>query len=128
VQLSTEATLTVDKTGNYSLLISDGNGCQSSIMYYVTGGTAIDQVKDLATIVYPNPTEGPVNIQLKTVEKLDKIEVINPDGRVITEYSGDQIKYENNKIFLNLKNLPKGNYFISLHFGKKVQTNAIILR
>jgi len=128
-ELGTAKTLTVDKPGNYSLVVNDGHGCTSGIMYYVTdGSSALEKTTELKMIVFPNPTEGLVSIQLKTIEGLEKITVLTPDGRTVATYSEGEYTYIDQQISLDLKDLPKGNYFISLHFDSKILTNAIILR
>jgi len=128
VILGTESTLTVDQIGNYTLLIKDGKGCQSSIMYYVSENTALSETSEVAMIVYPNPSQGTVYIQMKTVDGLEKITIYTPDGKTVAVYSGKTIKYENNRISLDLKNMPKGKYFISILLGKETFTKAILLR
>jgi len=128
-ELGTANTLTVDKTGNYCLEVNDGHGCKSSIMYYVTNGSSgLENTTELKMIVFPNPTEGIVNIQLKKSDGLEKITVLTPDGRTIATFLQGDYSYKDNQISLDLKNLPKGHYFISLHFDTKIRTNAIILR
>jgi len=128
VILGTESTLTVDQIGDYILQIKDGKGCQSSIMYNVSENTALSEVSEVALIVYPNPSKGIVYIQLKTVAGLEKITLFTPDGKTVADYSGKGIKYENNRISLDLKNKPKGKYLISILLGKETLTKAIILR
>lgn len=128
-EMGTTNTLTVDKTGNYILEIKDGKGCTSSIMYYVTdGSSALEKTTELKMIVFPNPSEGIVNIQLKTLEGLEKITVITPDGQTVATYTDGDYSFKDNQISLDLKNLPKGQYFISLYTNTTILTNAIILR
>jgi len=128
-EIGTTNTLTVDKPGNYCLEVNDGHGCKSSIMYYVTdGSSALQNTTELKMIVFPNPTEGVVNIQLKKTESLEKITVLTPDGLTIATFLKGDYSYKDNQISLDLKDLPKGHYFISLHFDTKILTNAIILR
>lgn len=126
--LGTESTLTVDKTGNYLLLVKDGNGCQSSILYTVTGSASLTDAKNQNLKVWPNPSKGLVYIQGRTTTDLDKIVLLTPDGKTIANYTKKDLKTENNRVTLMLDKLPKGYYVLSLQYGKETLTKAILLR
>lgn len=126
--LGTESTLTVDKAGIYLLLVKDEKGCQSSILYTVTGSAALTDAKKQNLKVWPNPSKGPVSIQTKTMTELENIILLTPDGKTIANYSKKDLKIENNSVTLMLDKLPKGYYVLSVQYGKETLTQAILLQ
>lgn len=67
--------------------------------------------------IFPNPTSDFINI--KSDEKIKSVKLYNA--------SGSLIKTENNEFSrINISNLPKGNYLISIETGSGIETKKII--
>ncbi|MBP6978699.1 MAG: T9SS type A sorting domain-containing protein [Bacteroidales bacterium] len=77
----------------------------------------IEESKQSKFRLFPNPTTS--NIKIDSDFNIDKIAIISQSGEVIEEY--DQ------KIELDLSNLPKGVYFIKVYSDKGVMMNVVIL-
>ena len=71
--------------------------------------------------IFPNPTNGKINIELKD-NSIQKFIITNSIGQIILEK-----KINTNKIIENLSEQPKGIYFIKLISGKNLETKQIIL-
>lgn len=87
--------------------------------------TPLETKEEAGLKLFPNPTEGLVNIQLnKPVIDQQKIQVYNLQGQLVKEevmVSGESIK------LIDLNNLPKALYLIVLP-GEKLRTGKVLLR
>ncbi len=67
--------------------------------------------------IFPNPTSDFINI--KSDEKIKSVKLYNA--------SGSLVKTENNEFSrINISNLPKGNYLLSIETGSGIETKKII--
>jgi hypothetical protein len=74
----------------------------------------VNDVKEVLAIdIYPNPTEGVLNIELN---KVSSLKIVNLVGKTVATYSG---VIGMNTVHVN--NLPSGMYFIELHDHTKVR-------
>ncbi len=78
-----------------------------------------DSHSDIDVTIYPNPTSGRITVNGINIEK---IEVINPEGKTIQKF-----KVVNDKINLNLSNLPKGVFFVKVTTDKGTNVKKIII-
>jgi PKD repeat protein len=77
------------QSGIYSLQVSDTNGCISTsdtIQVAVTGVHLGESYQDV--IVYPNPAEGELTIQVSEPREIESIELQGLDGRLIKRING----------------------------------------
>jgi len=78
--------------------------------------------------IYPNPTDGPVQIELKlVVAKLVTVKVVNQFGTVVSRTSRALGK-RNNRVSLNIGALPPGLYVIEVRDGSAVLDKYKILK
>ena len=113
-EIGTNPTITVREGGVYILLIRDGEGCESSVIYTVGNGTGMKDVEmqeNLSIILYPNPTTGAFSVKSPENQEPDKIEIYNLEGQQMTQN----------------ENLPAGHYLVTLHFGNKKVTKVLII-
>ena len=110
-EIGTNPTININKGGIYTLLIRDGEGCESTVTYTVSGGTGIEDINtSLLIVLYPNPTTGTFSVKTPENQQPDKIEVYNLDGKLMPK-----------------ENLPTGHYLVSLYFGNKKITKPLIV-
>ncbi|MBS2211264.1 T9SS type A sorting domain-containing protein, partial [Carboxylicivirga mesophila] len=77
---------TVTKTGNYSVIITNGTcGSVTSEPVNVTV-TAIGRLNNRPVTIYPNPASSFVNVELGAVEGRVVISLINSNGSVVDNY------------------------------------------
>ena len=71
--------------------------------------------------IYPNPTNGKINIDLND-KSIESFVIVNSLGQIIIEK-----KVSNYRIRENLSNQPKGIYYINLLGNEKNQIKQIII-
>jgi hypothetical protein len=71
-------------------------------------------------LIYPNPTTGISTIKGKNIQK---IEVINVYGQIIKQYS----IINNQSTIINLKDEPKGMYFVKIQTTDFIKVKKILL-
>jgi len=120
--------------------ILNSNGTERSAMTwlksYVTGlpdvgypfsnsqTTDIKQVENSHIIsVYPNPaTTGKVNVESKSGEIVNLVELIDSNGKIVKSIKSNQIKTE-----IEVNGLRKGMCFLRIHTERKVLNEKIIV-
>lgn len=118
----------------YTVKGVDANGCSAYAQVVATPNTSCKEVEseqgsDLVRTewdveVYPNPTEGNVQISFIQVSEEAKlsIEVIGMDGAVI--FSIDPVGL---KEVVNLHELPGGLYLIRVKNGEEIKTKKVVV-
>ena len=93
--------------GTYTVIVTDGNGCDTSVSISVEL-TGINNLENLSFSMYPNPTDGAVTIATKT--NINSVRVLDVLGNLVNENS-----FKNRtKVDLNLTNLNSGLYLIEV--------------
>lgn len=112
--------------GTYAVTITDANGCTTTINNVVVTPSTIgvDELNGSTFVVYPNPTNGIVNIVLinPTGEEV-AIRVTDITGRVI--YNSDEEEFTLN---IDLSNAADGTYFLHVLTDQKRTTQKIVLK
>jgi hypothetical protein len=77
--------------------------------------------------LYPNPTAGIINIELKTDEKQISVEVIDVLGKVVksNQYASTNTDFHTS---MDLTSLKAGMYFITIKTGSKSAQSRITLK
>ncbi len=103
---ATSATYVATANGNYSVVVTNTNGCSSTSSCVTVNSAGINENKEESTIsVYPNPTKGKINLTIPTEQA--NVSVYNALGKVIANYSNVQ-----NGAAIDLSNNPNGVYLI----------------
>ena len=103
---ATSATYVATANGNYSVVVTNTNGCSSTSSCVTVNSAGINENKEESTIsVYPNPTKGKVNLTIPTEQA--NVSIYNALGKVIANYSNVQ-----NGATIDLSNNPNGVYLI----------------
>jgi hypothetical protein len=87
--------------------------------------TSTEKIESDLIILYPNPTNGVVNIDLKKFkDKVSKLEIINLEGQnIFTTKGPNQLEL----VTFNLKDNISGTYIIRVYVGDLVISDKIIL-
>ncbi len=97
--------------GDYTVVVTDGNGCEESITITVEGaGVAIEELNIAGLEVYPNPAKDQLFINMN--ESIDQIEIINILGQNVQTFT--QVMTQNT---INIEALNAGVYTIILTDG-----------
>ncbi len=121
---ATTQTITVLNSGDYSVTVTDANGCSNSdtISLWITG------IEELAAQfgakVYPNPSQGQFTIQLPDSRVELTATITDMTGKAVyTQILANQTTYQ-----INLTGLAKGVYFLNLSDGQKSVTQKLIIK
>lgn len=104
----------------YRLSISDHDGSKK----YSLTKTAKLINKEFYTLVYPNPTQGLVKVFINNATSNVLVTIINDLGQVIYTKKTDAVNL--NPILLDISNVPKGTYWISIQTGQNKSVEKII--
>ena len=85
--------------------------------------TGIESSKIIERI-YPNPTKNNLTIQLKENNEIRKIEFVDFSGRIVQP---NKISRKKNQIKVNVSNLDKGIYVLSLSSDKEIYKVKVIV-
>ena len=86
--------------------------------YIVVGGVSVSEInRNKGILVYPNPSEGIVNLRLLDVEAENiTILIFNTQGHKIDEIKANQ---HIDRVILDLSNQPCGLYYLTIIAGRK---------
>jgi hypothetical protein len=122
---ATSQQFTPQTTGEYSVLVTDANGCSAtsfSIMFIADG---IAEINTLLNI-YPNPTKDKLNIQYEGFG-ITSLIILDVSGNIVLQ-KNDILSAGENTLQLNLLYLPKGMYVLQLISDKKIINHSVILQ
>lgn len=100
---ATSQSYTPTLNGNYSVGVSDANGCMASSNIFNVTDVSTQTIINLRLELYPNPTTGVLYIKGAEVESA---ELFSLDGRLILS--------EQSSNTLNLSSLPSGMYVVRI--------------
>ena len=110
--------------GEYTVVTTDTNGCISSSIFYYN--ISLDDVNLIDIGLYPNPTNGLLNIEILNNKDQWNIELYNSLG-VFVQSSYIITKESQNKKLLDISQLPDGVYLIKLILKDETIISRIIL-
>jgi PKD repeat protein len=99
--------------GNYSLTVTDANGCTGAASGSIAG-VGIQELEWLAYVsLYPNPTSSSISLDIALIQEEDlSIQLLNPLGQIILEE--ELIDFQSGLRQFDLKNLAIGVYFVRI--------------
>ncbi len=106
-------------------LIASGNQYDEEVLeeFGMVGGLSVSEANLGQVRVYPNPTEGILNVEIEKADDLNSISVIDVVGRTVAQIS----TFGNTKTVINLNNLVDGVYHINLNSDKGITTKKVVL-
>lgn len=101
-----------------------GGGLSDPIQITISSGVGINEVLQKANVsVFPNPTEGLLNVKLNGYKsEVVGIQIFNTKGQLVLT---DEILKSQSEF--NLSELPKGVYFVELRNGTNKSSTKIVL-
>ena len=109
-----EVTQTITPTilGWHWCIVTDANGCESEQTFYevLHLSTSLNDIMSEQVAIYPNPTKGVIII--KTDFLIEKIKIINVQGRQLDVSLKEQV--------LDVSSIPNGIYFVEIYSDKGV--------
>ena len=130
-ETTTSITVSPTETTIYAVTISNGNTVQvDDITIFVdeTCSGISNRLNEKESKLYPNPTEGVLNIELANFSNESVISIFDINGRLV--YSDIVDNYSPVKIFkrqINLSNFGKGIYFVRFFNNNISETKKVLV-
>lgn len=118
----TNALFTASTNGDYAVIVTDGP-CSDTSACYAVSGIGFDETV-VSVSIYPNPSNGKLNIDLQGYNGKVNVEVYSVNGQQL--YNDD---YINNgaSYAIDLTVLERGTYIIRLNYNGAVLNKRVIL-
>ncbi|PLX00088.1 MAG: hypothetical protein C0594_16115 [Marinilabiliales bacterium] len=105
----------------YCVTVTDANACTASVCDTVEFSISIAEQSGSELVIYPNPTDGLLNI--KATSTINEIKIVNILGKTIeTIHSGEKTT------IIDLRSKAKGIYFIEITGNGFSNTERVILK
>ena len=108
--------------GTYSLSLFDEWGCEYRSNEIIYNLSDLDQIFSQNLLVYPNPSNGRVTLSIDKNFNQAIVEVFNLHGKKVF----NKLLYENYSS-LDLQELPKGIYYLSVQIDNKYLNTKLII-
>ncbi len=120
-------TYTATVNGSYTVIVTNSFNCSSTSVPTVLTTTGIDSFANNTSLtVFPNPSNGIVNINLKGKNEHIKIEVVNNLGQRVYVETLDNCDSDCNKS-INMSSLKKGIYLLKIAEDGNIHSKRILL-
>ncbi len=127
VVVGTNATYTPTQNGNYTLVVTDMNGCvDTSAVFSVTNiVSAIAEQLNENLVIYPNPFTDKTTIKLlQANEKVKELSLYSPTGKKVEEFNTTLSK---NSIIIERGTLTKGVYMLLIKTEHFISKSKLII-
>ena len=117
----------VTPADNGAYILTSSAGCQTTINLTVVPTASTSSVIATTSMIYPNPTEGELNIDLKGFENQRLVAtVVSGAGQLVSEKVFDDDHSGTEQLKMN--NLPDGRYYLILESATGRQTHSVLVR
>ncbi len=115
------------KVANREAVSYDGTPSQAPILnvtFTEGGGTGVNSGHaELSSLIYPNPSEGKLNIKNPSTDKFS-YQIYTINGKLVES----RYNITGSTTEVDLSNLEKGMYFVNVRTTEKTETHKLILR
>jgi hypothetical protein len=107
----------------YSIALNCSNACGSSSDEFELNITGINQLSNNAWSIFPNPTQGELNITSSF--PFESYSISDITGRVLLQ---SKVTATNNCEIINTKSLTSGIYFCTVYFNNTYSTKKLVVQ
>lgn len=75
--------ITISSIGKYYSIMIDSNGCKSDTSNSINKTANLHQIKKNKLTIYPNPSDGVINVNIEHVKNIQNINLVNTQGQII---------------------------------------------
>ena len=115
---------TKTEAGTYTNIFKTEDGCDSTVVLYLTVLSGIDEVESSQILLYPNPTNEKVYLSLTNIPNAE-ITIRDIMGNVVKK---EKVLANETEVVLDVKNLASGTYTIMISNDKTRVTKKLIKR
>lgn len=127
VVLSTDSCFTPVIAGNYFVLSTDNNGCESASAALAITTELIELINTDLISVNPNPFNQFINLEFNLTEtKNVSISIVDITGRIVKNILSKNLQPRKNNITIDLIELNSGLYFCKIKTDENFQTIKLI--
>lgn len=116
-----EQQYTATQNGNYSVMVSDANGCQNTSAAVSVTGVGINNIASSIAKLYPNPAENIFTIELSGNNHTSTVSISDVNGALLL-----QATVEGNKATLNVSDMPAGILTVQVTNANGTSTTKLI--
>lgn len=112
------ASIQVSVTGNFSVTVTDANGCKDSdaIQVTVNNCASIDELS-LDAVIAPNPTAGNVTIAFNSELQDAQFSVVDLQGKIVFQVQN----FQGNQLEMDLSDVNTGMYILTISQGNNTK-------
>jgi hypothetical protein len=107
----------------YSIALNCSNACGSSSDEFELNITGINQLSNNAWSIFPNPTQGELNINSSF--PFESYSISDVTGRVLLQ---SKVTATNNCEIVNARMLTSGIYFCTVYFNNSFSTKKLVVQ
>ncbi|MBC7778139.1 MAG: T9SS type A sorting domain-containing protein [Phycisphaerae bacterium] len=119
--------LTTAPAGDYTLIVTDGNGCTASFDFTLTETVGNQEIStEYFTEVFPNPAQEKawLAVAFPKAQTL-YLTLLDPAGRVLSTWTVRDVTEQN--ILVDLKGLPAGSYQLRIRTEKEMIIEKVVV-
>ena len=115
---------TKTEAGTYTNIFKTEDGCDSTVVLYLTVLSGLDNVESSQIMLYPNPTNEKVYLSLTNIQDAE-ITIRDIMGNIVKK---EKVLANETEVVLDVKNLASGTYTIMISNDKTRVTKKLIKR
>lgn len=120
---ATSADFTPTQDGEYAVIIDEG-GCVDTSECSTIFGLQLDETQHFNARIFPNPTNGLVQVQLSNQHSFSRIELRSIEGKLLF----NQIVTEQELIQLDLSHFENGTYLVRLLTDEEGYVSQVLVK